>query len=273
MRRLLWLAATSAALVGGPRRALKPRRSIQRRVFGRQGIDLRPLRPLVDVVEEEYITADSKLTKDRSVVIVTTASLPWMTGTAVNPALRAAYMVGTGYEDVTLLLPWLEDNNDQKTLFNGRVFANKSEQELFVRDWIQKNAPDADASTLKLGWYPSRYATGLGSILNLDDITSHIPSDKNDIVILEEPEHLNWYRNGPRWTSRFRHVCGIAHTNYEAYAIADNEDKEGAPEEYFNVKASEENFKRPSIWVRSRSERGAARSTPSSVSLGGRVRV
>ena len=46
------------------------------------------------------------------------------------------------------------------------------------------------------------------------------------------------YRNGPRWTSRFRHVCGIAHTNYEAYAIADNFDKDGAPEEYFNVRAS-----------------------------------
>ena len=196
MRRLLWLAASSAALVG--RGSLKPRRSVQRRVFGRQGIDLRPLRPLVDVVEEEYITADSKLTKDRSVVIVTTASLPWMTGTAVNPALRAAYMVGTGYEDVTLLLPWLEDDDDQRTLFNGRVFANKSDQETFVRAWIQKNAPDADASTLKLGWYPSRYATGLGSILNLDDITSHIPSDKNDIVILEEPEHLNWYDLGVR---------------------------------------------------------------------------
>ena len=34
-------------------------------------------------------------------------------------------------------------------------------------------------------------------------------------------------------------MCGIAHTNYEAYAIADNEDKDGAPEEYFNVRASE----------------------------------
>ena len=113
MRRLLVLAATGAALVGGPPRF---HRVAPLRVFGRQGIDLRPLRPLVDVVEEEYITADSKLTKDRSVVIVTTASLPWMTGTAVNPALRAAYMVGTGYDDVTLLLPWLEDDDDQRTL-------------------------------------------------------------------------------------------------------------------------------------------------------------
>ena len=53
------------------------------------------------------------------------------------------------------------------------------------------------------------------------------------------------YRNGPRWTSRFRHVCGIAHTTYEAYAIADNFDKDGAPEEYFNVKAERSVLRRP----------------------------
>ena len=155
MRRLLWLAATGAALVGGPRRT---RRIAPRRVFGRQGIDLRPLRPLVDVVEEEYITPDSKLTKDRSVVIVTTASLPWMTGTAVNPALRAAYMAGGGYGDVTLMLPWMADGGDQTTLFGSYRFPEPAAQEAFVRAWIAENAPDAvgpdGSSSLKIGWYP-----------------------------------------------------------------------------------------------------------------------
>ena len=38
------------------------------------------------------------------------------------------------------------------------------------------------------------------------------------VVLLEEPEHINWYHTGKQWTSCYRHVVGVLHTNYEYYA-------------------------------------------------------
>jgi hypothetical protein len=58
------------------------------------------------------------------------------------------------------------------------------------------------------------------------DICSLIPTDEADICILEEPEHLNWFRvpdpdadavNFLGWAHKFKHVVGILHTNYAAY--------------------------------------------------------
>jgi digalactosyldiacylglycerol synthase len=53
----------------------------------------------------------------------------------------------------------------------------------------------------------------------MGDITALVSADDIDICILEEPEHLNWYRApGEHWTEKFKHVVGIIHTNYFAYA-------------------------------------------------------
>ena len=126
-----------------------------------------------DVSEEDdnRITKQSDLTRPgRYVHIVTTAALPWMTGTAVNPLLRAAYMherletINYGNSTrssnssyVTLVIPWLELPEDQRQVYNGRVFESQEEQELYVRNWLAESAnmPDA-AAHLKIVFYNAR---------------------------------------------------------------------------------------------------------------------
>lgn len=162
--------------------------------------------------------------KSKRIWIVTTAALPWMTGTAVNPLLRAAYMTHGRSEvggSVTLMLPWLERRKDQEAVYGkDRIFNSPEDQEAFIRSWLKDTAEMPEASEiLKIDWYTAWQNPAENSLYSMGDITALIPEEEVDICILEEPEHLNWYRApGDSWTKKFEHVVGIIHTNYFVYA-------------------------------------------------------
>ncbi|CAM9635912.1 unnamed protein product [Chrysoparadoxa australica] len=155
----------------------------------------------------------------KRVWVVTTATLPWMTGTAVNPLLRAAYLArGRDKGMVTIMVPWLEDE-DQVVLFGEKKFDHQEEQEKYLRKWLRDASMEKESKSLRIYFYPGRYLKSVGSIFPMGDITRLVPDEEAEILIMEEPEHLNWYKaTGTNWTKKFGHVVGIIHTNYAYYA-------------------------------------------------------
>ncbi|KAG5556424.1 hypothetical protein RHGRI_006873 [Rhododendron griersonianum] len=164
----------------------------------------------------------------RHVAIVTTASLPWMTGTAVNPLFRAAYLSESAKQDVTLLVPWLCRSDQELVYPNNLTFSSPEEQEAYIRNWVEERV--GFKTDFKISFYPGKFQKERRSIMPAGDTSQFIPSKDADIAILEEPEHLNWYHHGKRWTDKFNHVVGIVHTNYLEYI---KREKNGAIQAFF----------------------------------------
>jgi hypothetical protein len=174
---------------------------------------------------EEVLPHTDVADKSKRILIVTTAALPWKTGTAVNPLLRAAYMTkdrAAAGGSVTLMVPWLERQDDQARVYGtDNMFGTPADQEEYIRTWLRESANMPQASVdLNIAWYTAWQNKVENSIYSMGDITALVSADDIDICILEEPEHLNWYRApGESWTKKFPHVVGILHTNYFSYAL------------------------------------------------------
>ncbi|GMH28954.1 hypothetical protein Nepgr_030797 [Nepenthes gracilis] len=153
--------------------------------------------------------------KKQHIAIYTTASLPWMTGTAVNPLFRVAYLAKDAERKVTLVIPWLSPH-DQVLVYPDKItFSSASEHEAYVRHWLEERT--GFSCGFDIQFYPGRFAVDKRSILPVGDITKIIPDEEADIAVLEEPEHLTWYHHGKRWKTKFRLVIGVVHTNYLEY--------------------------------------------------------
>ncbi|CAI5472076.1 unnamed protein product [Closterium sp. Yama58-4] len=158
---------------------------------------------------------------DHIITIVTTASLPWLTGTSINPLMRAAYLSRLYAMRVLLLVPWIPPS-DQRVVHPAHVFDTRQQQEGFVREWIEKRL--GFAPVFRIAFYDAWYDPRKGSIFPLDrsDVTECVPDEELDVAVLEEPEHLCWYHMvGPKWRTRFPLSIGIAHTNYTEYIKRD----------------------------------------------------
>ena len=100
----------------------------------------------------------------RHFTVVTTASLPWMTGTSVNPTLRSAYLArALPRSSVTLLLPWLPASQQGCVFPKGVSFESPRQQEEHVREWIRQRT-GFDPPGLRITWYHARYCPVMKSI-------------------------------------------------------------------------------------------------------------
>jgi digalactosyldiacylglycerol synthase len=110
--------------------------------------------------------------------------------------------------------------------------ATEEYQRQYMLDWLknefaedhQANDDDDDEDDgrlIQIHFYTARYHAEYGSIFPMGDICGKLPECSDGaICVLEEPEHLNYFRapSAVSWRHKFAHVVGVIHTNYPYYA-------------------------------------------------------
>ena len=96
---------------------------------------------------------------ERRIWIITTACLPWLTGTSVNPLLRAAYLAKDRPKGrITLMVPWLPREEQDIAYPPGVRFSSPDEQRAFVKKWLIEDAQiPLGAENLEISFYTARY--------------------------------------------------------------------------------------------------------------------
>lgn len=176
----------------------------------------------------------------KTILVVTTASVPWLTGTAINPLLRAAHLARMRPEGhVCLYLPWLEPDKQHEVYGATAQFKNRADHARFVYDWLRDVAHLPDTG-LRIAFYDAHYHRPQGSIYPMGRTVEALARPefrryseageeegpwRPDATVLEEPEHLNWYSyvegKPSSWRSNSDHVIGVVHTHYVRYAATE----------------------------------------------------
>ena len=155
----------------------------------------------------------------RTFSIFTTSTIPWRTGTSINPLLRGIEL--TRFGRVVFVLPYLVRSEDRRCLYGDADISSRTDQEVIVRQWIRDNCDSRLSSNeIAIVWYDAIYIEVVGSIVQMSymDLPTLVPSNMRDVAILEEPERLGLYHRGHSF-KKFYNVCiGIIHTNYAFYA-------------------------------------------------------
>lgn len=119
------------------------------------------------------------MAKKQQIAIFTTASLPWLTGTAVNPLFRAAYLAKDGERKVTLVIPWLKLTDQEHVYPNNITFDSPAKQEEYVRKWLEERI--GFKSNFAIRFYPGRVSP---------DIIFYFQRSINDLMHISSPSKI-----------------------------------------------------------------------------------